>query len=160
MLKAIQYCRIKGIKFRYSDYFSNMPKAGSQGFGGYMTVQGDVIINGQRLNITMVIPLMEANQVFDPIFKEGKAVESYGTCTLHYGCTQGNFIFGEGNSRNNVTEMYVSGSYYSFMYDFFTGAPRRTGPEGGGRDPGGRNQNNVNQPEPFEQGSPVVAEDI
>lgn len=167
-LRAQWYCREKRIKFKYSDYFYNMPKAGSTGFGGYIEVKGDIKVRGQQLSVTIIVPLMTANQVFDPIFHEGKSLQDYNNCNFRYGCTQGNFYFGDGNSRNNVTEVYVSGSNYSFMYDFFTGAPQRTGPTGGGGSGGGpgdgpgrdpRSVNNDSPSKPIEvTTSPITAE--
>ena len=106
ILKAIKYAQAKGIAVNLDSYFSNLPLTGNSGLGKQYRISTSVRVNGVIIPITMELPIIKSERIFNPVMLGTPTPKDVGNATY---TNQFNYYYGLGDIHKHTVIIMVPG---------------------------------------------------
>ncbi len=114
IMKAIKYAQEKGIAVNLNSYFSNLPATGNSGLGKQYRISGTISIDGKSIPITMELPVLQDERVFQPNIIDTK-YSTHSTYNEQY-----TYFYGNGSKYVNTLLIFIPAEYGERFEDFIS----------------------------------------
>ena len=115
VVKAMKYAQSKGIPVNLNDYFYKLPDTGNSGLGKQYRISGSILINGVSVPITIELPIIKDERIFNPVMLGSPTPKYVGHATYQH---QFNYYYGLGDKFINSVTINVPGIHEERFTNF------------------------------------------